>query len=130
MNETLVAAEFRDRLSGATSEAVLIDKLLRRNDSPAQISSSPKPSIELVDARTVRRRGSTELDMGVVGARFGQQNRRLVRLSLPVFSDDGSRALVFTWTAGGFDDASGGGYLFERRRGEWIVVGYLGPWIT
>jgi len=129
MNETLTTAEFRDRLSTVTSEPILVDKLLRRNQSSLVIKSRVKPSIELVDARTVRKRRSADLDMKVIGARFGQRGR-LVRLSLPVFSDDASRALVFTWTAGGFDDASGGGYVFERRQEQWTIVGYLAAWIT
>jgi hypothetical protein len=130
MNETLTAAEFQDHLSRVTAEPILVDKLLRRNQSLLVINSTVKPSIELVDASTVRKPGSADLDMDVIGERFGQQRGRLVRLSLPVFSDDASRALVFTWTAGGFDHASGGGYVFERRQGQWIVVGYLAAWIT
>jgi hypothetical protein len=130
MNETLTAAEFRGRLENITSEPVLVDRLLRRNESAFRIRSNVKPSIELVDSSTVRQRGRAELDMQAVGARFGQRSRRLVRLSLPAYSDDGARALVFTWTAGGFDDASGGGYLFERKQGQWIVVGYLAAWIA
>ena len=130
MNQTLTAAEFRDRLSSVTSESVLIDKLLRRNESPLLIRSNVNPSIELVDATTVRKPGSAELDIDVIGARFGQQRRRLYDRVLPVFSDDGSRALVFTWTAAGFNDLSGGGYVFERRQEAWILVGYLAAWIT
>jgi len=130
MNETLTAAEFQNRLSRVTIESILVDKLLRRNQSLFVIDSSVKPSIELVDGSTVRKPGSADLDMDVIRARFGEQRARLVRLSLPVFSDDASRALVFTWTAGGFNDAGGGGYVFERRQGQWIVVGYLAAWIT
>jgi hypothetical protein len=130
VNETVPAAEFRDRLSGVTRERVLIDKLLLRNNSSFLISSNVTSSIELVDAKSVRKSGRGEFDTNVISARFGQRNRRLLRLSLPVFSDDGARALVYTWAAGGFDDFRGGGYLFERKQGEWIIVDYLARWIT
>jgi hypothetical protein len=120
VNETVPAAEFRDRLSGVTRERVLIDKLLLRNNSSFLISSNVTSSIELVDAKSVRKSGRGEFDTNVISARFG----------LPVFSDDGARALVYTWAAGGFDDFRGGGYLFERKQGEWIIVDYLARWIT
>lgn len=130
LNETLTVVDFPERLTSGTSEPVLVNKLLQRNRSPLVISSNVKPSVELVDAPAVRKRGSPDLDMDAIRERFGQQRRRLVRLSLPVFSDDGSRALICTWTAGGFNDASGGGYVFERRQGQWVIVGYLAAWIT
>ena len=129
VNETVPAAEFY-RLSDVTRERVLIDKLLLRNNSSFLISSNVTSSIELVDAKSVRKSGRGEFDTNVISARFGQRNQRLVRLSLPVFSDDGARALVYTWAAGGFDDFRGGGYLFERKQGEWIIVDYLARWIT
>jgi hypothetical protein len=132
LNETLPSAEFRGHLRNKLGEreTVLVDKALARNTSTVSIPSSLQLAIELVEAKSVRKAGSSEFDIDVLGRRFGQQGGRLVRLSLPVFSDDGTRALVFSELAGGFDDFEGRAYVFERKQGEWIVVDYLYLWIT
>jgi hypothetical protein len=131
LNETLPSAEFRDYLSNERRERepVLVDEALKRNESTVSIPSRVQLTVELVDAKSVKDVGS-RFDIDIIGRRFGQQNRRLVRLSLPVFSKDGTRALVFSWTAGGFDKLEGRAYVFERRQREWIVVDYLYLWIT
>jgi len=74
--------------------------------------------VDLVEIGFVRKVGS-EFDTDAIKAR----NQRVVRLSLPAVSDDGTRALVFSWTSGGFSDSSGGGYVFEKTQ-------ECGPWST
>ena len=86
--------------------------------------------IELIDTRSVRQADSEHLDSVIIHKRFGEVNRKLVRLSLPVFSDDERRALVQVVTIGGVGNARGGAFLFEKKQDEWIVSKYLQLWIT
>lgn len=53
-----------------------------------------------------------------------------MRLSLPAFSEDGTRAMIYYRASGGFDDAQGAYMIFEKKEGKWVVVDYLAMWIT
>ena len=131
IRETLPAAEFNSALSEVTRERSLVEKLLTRNQTSLSLPSVTFGSeVELVDATSIRKADGVTVDWTMVRTRFALRKMRLVRLSLPVFSDDGMRALVAVWTTGGFDDGSGGGYVFQKKQGSWIVVDYLALWIT
>jgi hypothetical protein len=53
---------------------------------------------------------------------------KLLRLSLPAFSDDGMRAVV-VYSASGFHDARGAHIVFEKKEETRTVVDYLGVWV-
>ena len=126
LNETLPAVDIKRTLRAQDREpSTLIDRALSRNEVIARISSPIGAAVDLVEIASVRKVGS-EFDTDAIKAR----NQRVVRLSLPAISDDGTRALVFSWTSGGFNDSSGGGYLFEKKQGMWTFVDYVASWIT
>jgi len=129
LNETLPASEIEPRLRGRQDTdspfRALVEHALSRNDKVARISSPVDPSVELVEIASVRRVGF-EFDWNAIRAR----GQRVVGLSLPVVTDDGTRALVFSWTAGGFDDSSGAGYVFEKRQEGWTLASYIVVWVT
>jgi hypothetical protein len=50
--------------------------------------------------------------------------------SLPAFSEDGKKAILYYSATGGFDDSQGAYMIFEKKQVVWTVVDYLVHWIT
>jgi len=129
LNETLPAAEIEPRLRGRQdTEPVfrtLIERALGRNEMPVRISSTVNPGVELLEIGSVRKPGS-----GFDWETIRSHRQLVVRLSLPVVTDDGTRALVFSWTACGFDCLSGAGYVFEKKPEGGTIIQYIAAWIT
>jgi hypothetical protein len=131
IRETLPAAEFLGRVSKITQERVLVAKLLTRNQASLSVPlMTLAPAMELLDLVSIQKAGSVEVDWEIVRTRFTLRGMRLVRLSLPAFSDDGTRALVEIWTTGGFNDGRGGTWVFQKNNGSWTSVNYLRSWIS
>jgi hypothetical protein len=122
-NRTLPTSAFHT-LPESTREISLLTLLRRRNDSTSAVITG------------VRLPTNTRL----VSSYFGSVNWQefsekfpagtLLRLSLPAFSEDGARAIVVYSASGGFDNSRGAYMIFEKKEGKWIVVDYLGMWIT
>jgi hypothetical protein len=130
MNKTLTTDEFGERLTNVTSERELVSRLMKLNVSSSLIRLGVNRSVEILDASKLSEHNGRGLKMTRVRSRLARRRARLVQLSLPAFSGDASKALLFVRTTKGFDDISGGGYIFERREGKWIVSGYLAVWST
>ena len=130
-NETLPSSDFASYLSNVTRERDLVDKLLKRNESsPGFLNGVASSTTELVDVMAIRKPGAQDIDWIDLGRQFRLRKKLLVRLSLPVFSEDHMRALVYVWASEGFDASMGGGYMFQKRDNGWIIVDYLSPWIN
>jgi hypothetical protein len=116
VDETIPTAAFHE-LPDSTRELALVMRLRQRNAVPKRISDIRlPPNTRLVSA-------SAALGNQFPGA-------TIVRLSLPAFSEDGTRAIINYVASRGFDDSRGAYVIFDKKEGKWVVVDYLAPWIT
>ena len=130
-NETLPSSDFVSYLRNVTREQDLVDKLLKRNESsPGFLDGVASSTTELIDVTAIRKPGAQDIDWIDLGRQSRLRKKLLVRLSLPVFSEDHMRALVWVWASEGFDASMGGGYVFQKRDNGWIIVDYLSHWIN
>jgi hypothetical protein len=53
----------------------------------------------------------------------------LLQLSRPVFSEDGTRAIIYYYASGGFDNEQGAYLILEQKQGRWVAVDTFGMWI-
>ena len=131
VHETLPATEFTSLLERVTREHDMVAALIARNRVATLI---PKAVLKLtpqtLSFASIVQPGTRDIDWDAVRTLITAPGTRPLRLSLPAFSEDGQRALVYVWATAGFDLSSGGGYLFEKKQGSWIIVDYLAPWIT
>jgi hypothetical protein len=132
--ETLPSREF-PRLSASTRESRLLKSLTERNaalgvihdvqlppktrlgppDSMMRPPATARPFFDRVDWAAFTK----EFPFGMV-----------LRMSLPAFSEDGTKAIIYYEATGGFDDRRGSYLIFEKQQGHWVVVDYVGYWIT
>ena len=93
---------------------------MTRRGRRLRVFGSP-PRTRLIEANSVQN-----------WADFSKQfpGAKLVRFSLPAFSEDGTRAIVNYSASGGFENSQGAYMIFEKKQGVWTVVDYLGNWIT
>lgn len=131
LNETMPTAAFYD-LPDSTRELALLNRLRRQNDSTvkpiAGVRLPPNTRLSPNLFRKPNQQGGSLSDWEFFSKEFPQA--KLVRLSLPAFSEDGTRAIIYYTASGGFDDAQGAYMIFERKQGKWVVVDYLVMWIT
>jgi hypothetical protein len=125
LNETITTAELHPRSYDDIRERRLFDLLRKRNDSARTAIAGIRLSARtrLVEANSVQ--NWDEFSKRFPGA-------KLVRLSLPAFSEDGAKSIIYYSATGGPDDSRGGYMVFEKEEKEdrWIVVDYLSTWIT
>lgn len=122
LNQTIPTSELHI-VRDSTREPHLLDLLRQRNDSTRKSISGVRlpPGARLVDPSSVQN-----------WADFSKQfsGAKLVRLSLPAFSQDGSRAILYFSATGGFNNSRGGYLVFEKKQDQWVAVGGIGMWIT
>ena len=123
VNYTIPTAELHS-LSGSPREAHLLDLLRRRNDATRKPISGVRlpPQTRFIAPTSVPN-----------WENFSQTFRageKVVRFTLPAFSEDGTKAILYYWVTGGFDDSQGGYLVFEKKQEQWIAVDELGMWIT
>ena len=121
-DHTLPTLAFRT-LPDATRETSLLTLLRQRNSPPVSITGVRLPP----NTRLV---SSDFCDLNWQQFSKKPPAGRLLRLSLPAFSDDGMRAVIVYSAFGGFDDSQGAYMVFAKKQGTWTVVDYLGMWIT
>jgi hypothetical protein len=123
VNQTIPTAELHN-LSDSPRETRLLDLLRQRNEATRKPISGVRlpPRTRFVAPSAVP---NWENFSGTFRA-----GEKVLRFSLPAFSEDGSRAIVYYWATGGFDDSQGGYLVFESKQEQWIVVDALGIWIT
>jgi hypothetical protein len=135
LDETIPTSQFQRPPDDAPRELTLMNLLRRRNNSTARITGVRlPPKTRLMSASFVRppnAQGRSFFDE-MKWERFSTDLRdmRLVRLSLPAFSEDRTRAIIYYSATGGFDDSRGAYMVYEKKQGQWTVVDYLYPWIT
>jgi hypothetical protein len=132
LDKTVASAQFRNSLRSRRPGSVLFDPLLQRNEVVARVTGLQLPSnVRLVDAnlllRSAREGQGVTVDFEVLKKEF--PGSTLVQLSLPAFSQDGTKAVMYYWATGGFDDSWGTCYVFEKREGSWIIVDAPWSWI-
>lgn len=121
LNQSLQTAELHSVRAEAIREPRLFDLLRQRNDSTRKAITGirlPRRT-RLVEANSVQNWNAKR-----------PPGEKLVRFSLPAFSEDGAKGIVYYSATGGFDDSQGGYMIFEKNHGQWIVVDYVGMWIT
>jgi hypothetical protein len=122
-NQTIPTSEFHT-VRDSSREAEMMDLLRKRNDSTRKSISGVRlsPGVRLVDASSVHDWADF----------FAKQfpGSKLVMFSLPAFSEDGRRAIVYYSASGGFDDSQGAYLVFENRQRKWGAVYAFGMWIT
>jgi hypothetical protein len=120
-NQTLPASAFHT-LRDSTRETSLLTLLRRRNESTSTLTTGLRlpPNTRLVTSCCEM------VNWQECAKEFPAV--KLLRLSLPAFSDDGMRAVV-VYSASGFNDARGAHMVFEKKQGIWTVVDYLGRWV-
>jgi len=133
LDKTVASAQFRNSLRSTRPGSVLFDPLVQRNEVVARITGLQLPSnVSLVDAnlllRTAREGQGATVDFEVLKKEF--PGSMLIQLSLPALSQDGTKAVMYYWATGGFDDSRGTCYVFEKREGRWIIVDAPWSWIT
>ena len=124
LNQTIPTAELRPLSADAMRETRLFGLLRKRNDSTRTAITGIRlpPRTRLVEANSVQ-------NWEEFSNRFPRA--KLVRFSLPAFSEDGVKAIVYYSATGGFDDSQGAYMIFEMmKNGQWLVRDYLGMWIT
>jgi hypothetical protein len=123
VNQTIPTAEFHNLLD-SPRETHLLDLLRQRNDGTRKPISGVRlpPRTRLVAPSAV-----PSWEHFSETFRAGE---KVLRFSRPAFSEDGSRAILYYWATGGFDDSRGGYLVFEKKQEQWSVVDALGLWIT
>jgi len=121
VNETIPTADLHGVRSDGVREERLLDLLRQRNNSTTKVITGVRlpPRARLVNADVVQ---SWEANKA--------PGDKLVRVSLPAFSEDGTKSLVYYSATGGFDDSRGGYMIFQKREGRWIAVDFFGVWVT
>ena len=132
--ETMPSREFH-RLQPSTRELALLNSLAQRNSARGLISDIQLPlktRLRATDSITKPLAKGTSFFDDVNWDSFAKEfpHGMLLRLSLPAFSEDGTKAIICYWASGGFDDSRGAYLIFEKKQGRWVVVDYLGAWIT
>lgn len=131
LDETLGTSAFHE-LPDSTRELALLNLLRRLNDSAAKpitgVRLPPNTRLSPNVIRKPNQQGGSLSDWKFFTQEFPQA--KLVRLSLPACSEDGTRAMIYYRASGGFDDAQGAYMIFEKKQGKWVVVDYLLTWIT
>jgi hypothetical protein len=122
-NQTLPASAFHT-LRESTRETGLLTLLRRRNESTSTLTTGLRlpPNTRIVSSEFC------ELNWRELSREF--PGGQLLKLSLPAFSDDGTRAVVVYEASGGFGDYRGACMIFAKKQGNWTVVDYLGMWIA
>jgi len=121
LNQTIPTSELH-AVRDSTRESHLLDLLRQRNSTRRPISGVRlPPGARLVDPSSVQN-----------WANFSKQfpGAKLVSFSLPAFSQDGNRAILYFSATGGFQDSRGGYLVFEKKQEQWIAVNVFGFWIT
>jgi len=123
VNYTIPTAELPS-LSDSPRETHLIDLLRQRNDATRKPISGVRlpPRTRFIAATSVPNSENF--------SKAFPAGEKLVRFSLPAFSEDGTKAILYYWATGGFDDSQGGYLVFEKKQEQWIAVDALGVWIT
>jgi hypothetical protein len=123
VNYTIPTAELHS-LSDSPRETHLLDLLRQRNDGIRKKITGVRlpPRTRFVAPSSVP---NTENFSKTFRA-----GEKVVRFSLPAFSEDGTKAILYYWATGGFDDSQGGYLVFEKKQEQWIAVDALGMWIT
>jgi len=122
VNQTIPTSELHT-VRDSTRETHLLELLRQRNDSTRKsITGVRLPArTRLIEANSVQ-------NWADMSKQF--PGTKLVRFSLPAFSEDGAKVIVYYSATGGFNDSQGGYMIFEKKQGQWIVVDYLAMWIT
>lgn len=123
VNETIPTAELRGPLD-SPRERHLLDLLRQRNEATRKSISGVRlpPRTRFVAPSSVPKAENFSETF-----RAGE---KVLRFSLPAFSEDGSRAILYYWATGGFDDSQGGYLVFEKKQERWTITDALGMWIT
>jgi hypothetical protein len=139
LNETLPSSWIRGTPADLKerSDAELVVRMLRRNEVSVALSAEllaplnlPIVDIQSVQKATASADRAREFDYDAIRTQFGQKGLKVIRVSLPAFSDDGNRVALYYWWCGGFDDAGGGGQILQRQQGRWVTIAGFGVWIT
>lgn len=124
VNETIPTSEFHTLHDPPAGEAGLAALLRQRNDSTrTSIKGVRLPA----RTRFIAPRSVPSWENFSTTFRAGE---KVLRLSLPAFSEDESRVILYYWATGGFDDSQGGYLVFEKRAEQWTLVDTFGIWIT
>jgi hypothetical protein len=116
-------------------ESALLKSLTQRNSAPGVIRDvqlPPRTRLGATDSMSKPAASDVSFFDGVNWDSFKKEfpSGMLLRLSLPAFSDDGTRAIIYYQAAGGFDDSAGGYLILEKQPGRWAIIDGFGFWIS
>jgi len=134
LTDTLPSREFH-RLSASTRESSLLKSLTERNAAVGVIHDvqlPPKtrlgPTDSMMRPPATGRPFFDRIDWAAFTKEF--PSGMVLRMSLPAFSEDGTKAIIYYEATGGFDNSRGSYLIFQKQQGHWVVVDYVGNWIT
>jgi hypothetical protein len=123
VNQTIPSSELHP-LPDSPRETHLLDLLRQRNDAVRK----PITGVRLPPrTRFVAPHSIPTWENFSKTLRAGE---KVLRFSLPAYSEDGTRAILYYWATDGFDDSQGAYLVFEKKQGQWVAVDALGMWIT
>ena len=131
LNQTIASDSIREHLHETQLKDVLIQRLLDQNP----VSVRLPPSLRLPPFRILDLDQFLDHYRRFEWERFDRftSSERLWRVSVsrPGFSDDGTRAIVYTVTSPRrFEGGHGGGFVFEKFDGQWVLCERFATWIS
>lgn len=130
LSYTIPAQGIRSHLAEGQLDDPLIRRLLEQNPISVRLPRSFRvPPFRVLDVDRYRDHyGRVEWDRILAFA--SRERVWRVSASLPAFSDDGKQAIVYTVASAGFEDGHGGGFVFAKVDGQWVLRSRFAGWIS